>query len=73
MIEYYLTSNNEMCYSAKTQTFSPTKHTLSLCPVSFQMRPMPDSLGLVEAGIFFSFKEILVRSRLEPSNFLFEI
>ena len=30
MIGYYLSSNNEMCYSAKTQTFSPTKHTLKL-------------------------------------------
>ena len=22
-----MSSNNEMCYNAKTQTFSPTKHT----------------------------------------------
>ena len=29
MIGYYLSSNNEMYYSAKTQTFSPTKHTLT--------------------------------------------
>jgi len=28
MIEHYLSSNNEMCYNAKTQTFSLTKHTL---------------------------------------------
>ena len=28
MIEYYLSNNNEICYSAKTQTFSSTKHTL---------------------------------------------
>ena len=27
MIGYYLSSNNEMCYSSKTQNFSPTKHT----------------------------------------------
>ena len=26
MIEHYLSSNNEMCYSTKTQFFSPTKH-----------------------------------------------
>ena len=26
MIEHYLSSNNEMCYSTKTQTFSRTKH-----------------------------------------------
>ena len=25
MIGYYLSSNNKMCYSIKTQTFSPTK------------------------------------------------
>ena len=24
MIGYYLSSNNEMCYNIKTQTFSPT-------------------------------------------------
>ena len=30
MIGYYLSSNNEMCYSTKTQTFSPTKHTSAL-------------------------------------------
>ena len=29
MIGHYLSSNNEMCYSVKTQTFSPTKHTLN--------------------------------------------
>jgi len=28
MIEYYLSSNNKMCYITKIQTFSPTKHTL---------------------------------------------
>ena len=28
MIKYYLSNNNEICYSAKTQTFSSTKHTL---------------------------------------------
>ena len=28
MIEHYLSSNNKMCYNAKTQIFSPTKHTL---------------------------------------------
>ena len=28
MIRHYLSNNNEMCYSIKTQTFSPTKHTL---------------------------------------------
>ena len=28
MIKYYLSSNNEMCYNTKTQTFSPTKHIL---------------------------------------------
>jgi len=30
MIGYYLLSNNEMCYSVKTQFFSPTKHTLNI-------------------------------------------
>ena len=30
MIGYYLSSNNEMCYSAKTQIFSSTKHTLEI-------------------------------------------
>ena len=29
MIEHYLSSNNEICYSTKIQPFSPTKHTLS--------------------------------------------
>ena len=28
MIGYYLSSNNEIYYSTKTQTFSPTKHTV---------------------------------------------
>jgi len=31
MIGHYLSSNNEMCYSSKIQTFSPTKHTCSYC------------------------------------------
>ena len=30
MIRYYLSSNNEICYSIKTQTFLRTKHTLKL-------------------------------------------
>ena len=29
MIGYYLSSNNEICYSTKIQTFTPTKHTLT--------------------------------------------
>jgi len=29
MIGYYLSSNNEMCYSTKIQTFSRTKRSLS--------------------------------------------
>jgi len=29
MIEYYLSSNNEMCYNTKTNNFSPTKQGLS--------------------------------------------
>ena len=29
MIEYYLSSNNEMCYNDKTQSFSATKHALT--------------------------------------------
>ena len=29
MIEYYLSSNNKMCYITKIQVFSQTKHTLS--------------------------------------------
>ena len=28
MIGHYLSNNNEMCYSTKTQTFSRTKHSL---------------------------------------------
>ena len=30
MIENYLSSDNEMCYSTRIQPFSPTKHTLSV-------------------------------------------
>jgi len=30
MIGYYLSSNNEMCYSTKNQTFLPTKHTRNI-------------------------------------------
>jgi len=29
MIGHYLSSNNKMCYSIKTQTFSPTKQGLT--------------------------------------------
>ena len=35
MIRYYLSSNNEMCYSTKIQFFSPTKHTLTSSLVEF--------------------------------------
>ena len=31
MIGHYLSSNNKICYSTKTQTFSRTKHSLTTC------------------------------------------
>ena len=42
MIEYYLLSNNEMCYNIKTQIFSRTKHSLGRS----RWLPLPPSLPL---------------------------
>ena len=38
MIGYYLSNNNEICYSTKTQIFSPIKHTLCDGGVSCRIR-----------------------------------
>ena len=59
MIRHYLSSNNEMCYSAKTQTFSSTKHTL---------RPPPTASLEIAGIVFYSLYSVKIfRLSLHPA------
>jgi len=40
VIRYYLSNNNEMCYSTKIDNFSPTKQGLSRSKPALVIHPM---------------------------------
>ena len=52
MIGHYLSSNNEICYNIKIQTFSTTKHTLSLVVWTCKMRSTPHDVCACRVNLF---------------------